>query len=86
MTFHKEKRCVYIFRAEEVAKSMSNCAKNGRDNHEAENIRGSALMLIEQLKTESDDTEVPEILIDVLVNLERRSVEFFKKRFGNTYK
>jgi hypothetical protein len=29
---------------------------------------------------------VPEILIDVLVNLERRSVEFFKKRFGNTYK
>ncbi len=83
MNLDPQKKCVFLFRAQHIAESMKKCPKDGKDIHDADDIRHGAELLADLIKYEGKPDEE---LQRVLLSLERRTLAFFKKRFGATYR
>lgn len=66
---------------ESIYEIMSNCQRNGRDCHEIDNIRLCAQMALELL--DKGCGEIGSLLVE---RLERRTKEFFIKRYGRPKK
>lgn len=68
----------YLDRAQMVIDNLKTC-NSGADIHLVTNMRTSAMLLMEQIKTsileEAD-------IISTLESIEKRQVEYFKSKFG----
>jgi len=74
---------ILIVRLESIKELMERAQRSAADVHEMDNLRYCAVSALDLIKCDRAEAEVLEALVS---RLERRSVEFFKKRYSDVPK